>query len=416
MDLTASSLDSKRARQDRLLVVKFGGSALDSGLAIRRAAESVEQAVDSGDHVVVVVSAIKGFTDQIISLAEEISDDTPPDVIDYIIGLGEEQSVRLMTSALISQGVDAIEVTPNAPSWPIVTDENYGNAEPIMKECRRAVELGLMPLLERGKTLVVCGFIGRSQSGRITTLGRGGSDTTAVILANCLEADELVLVKDVEGIYSTDPRKVDDAKLLEAVTAWEAKLLASTGAKILHDKIFRYKPEGLNIRVVSRNNSLEEGGTVVGGTVPELKVEVYGRPVMKITVLGNLLSDPDILTQISQGVKERVETQFLKALDNVTVLCVNEHDKTFLERLHSLTGNKDQVKAFSVEEGLAFIKTWGYYLDDVTGSINKIHEALSSNGIEVHELITGQSLIGVLVDWDRRELCSSLLRESLGRR
>ena len=207
MDLTNSSFGSKSARRDRLLVVKFGGSVLDSGLAIRRAAESVERVVDGGGHVVIVVSAIKGFTDQIISLAEEISDDTPPDVIDYIIGLGEEQSVRLMTSALISQGVDAVEVTPDTPSWPIVTDENYGNAEPIIKECRRAVELGLMPLIERGKTLVVCGFIGRSQNGKITTLGRGGSDTTAVILANCLDADELVLVKDVEGIYSTDQEK-----------------------------------------------------------------------------------------------------------------------------------------------------------------------------------------------------------------
>jgi len=415
MDLTESSFVSKKARRDRLLVVKFGGSVLDSGLAIRRAAESVERVVDGGGHVVIVVSAIKGFTDQIISLAEEISDDTPPDVIDYIIGLGEEQSVRLMTSALISQGVDAVEVISDTPSWPIVTDENYGNAEPIMKECRRAVELGLMPLIERGKTLVVCGFIGRSQNGKITTLGRGGSDTTAVILANCLDADELVLVKDVEGIYSTDPRKIDDVKLLESVTAWEAKLLASTGAKVIHDKIFRYKPEGLNIRVVSSNNSLDEGGTVVGGTVPELKVEVHGRPVMKITVLGNLLSDPETLTQISQELKERVEIQFLKALDNVTVLCVNEHYKTFLERLNSLIGIRDQVKAFSVEEGLAYIKTWGYYLDDVTRSIIEIHDALSANDIEVRELVTGQSFIGVLVDWDRREICSSLLKESLRR-
>ena len=172
----------------RLLVVKYGGSVLDSGTAIRRAAEAIREELGRGSRMVIVVSAMKGVTDQLLSAAGEISPDIPREVVDHIIGLGEEQSVRLMASALKSMGVDSVEVTPHTPSWPIVTDGNYGDAEPILEECESRAELGVKPLIERGQVPVVCGFVGRSLDGNITTLGRGGSDTTATLLARCLGA------------------------------------------------------------------------------------------------------------------------------------------------------------------------------------------------------------------------------------
>ena len=172
---------------------------LEDGHAFRDAAQAVKTEWERGVGVVVVVSALKGMTDKLLRVAEGISQETPRDMIDHIIGLGEEQSTRLMASALKGLGVDAVEITPDSPSWPIVTDEAFGDAEPIFEECKNNVELGLRPLVKRGKVPVVCGFTGRSITGNITTLGRGGSDTTAVILARCLGADEVILVKDVEG-------------------------------------------------------------------------------------------------------------------------------------------------------------------------------------------------------------------------
>lgn len=127
-------------------MVKYGGSVLDGGSAIHRAPEAIKKERSKGTHIVVVVSAMKGVTDKLLSAAETISPNIKPDVIDHIIGLGEEQSVRLMSAALRTIGVDAVEVTPNSPSWPIITDETFGNAEPILDECKGMAELGLRPL------------------------------------------------------------------------------------------------------------------------------------------------------------------------------------------------------------------------------------------------------------------------------
>jgi aspartate kinase len=133
----------------KLLVVKYGGSVLSDGVGIKEAAEQVKAEVQKGNRVIVVVSALKGVTDQLIEAAKTIHAHTPKNVQDHIIRLGEEQSTRLFTSALELMGVPAEEFTVDSPGWPIITDETFGDAEPVMEECRKAVNLGLKPLLER---------------------------------------------------------------------------------------------------------------------------------------------------------------------------------------------------------------------------------------------------------------------------
>jgi len=189
----------------KLLVVKYGGSVLNDGAGIREAAAKVKTQVENGNRVVVVVSALRGATDKLIEAATAIHPEVPRSVQDHIIRLGEEQSTRLFASALELIGIRAEEFIVDSPGWPIITDDCFGDADPIIEECRKAVDLGLMPLLNRGVTPVVSGFVGRSINGMVTTLGRGGTDTTATVLARCLGADELVLVKDVGGVYSADP-------------------------------------------------------------------------------------------------------------------------------------------------------------------------------------------------------------------
>lgn len=392
-----------RAAPRRLMVVKYGGSVLDGGHAIRRAAETLREEQERGTSLVVVVSANKGVTDQLLSAAATISDDTPPDVVDHIIELGEEQSVRLMASALRSQGVEAVEVTPASPRWPIVTDDKHGDAEPLLEECESSAQLGLRPLVDRGSVPVVCGFVGRSHEGYITTLGRGGSDTTAVILARCLGADELVLVKDVGGIYSADPKKVEEAKPIGELSAWEANLLASSGAKVLHDKVFRYKPDDLRIRIVSIDQGLNGSGSVITGTIPEIEVRVHEEPVMSVTVLGDLISEPGDLTLISRAVKERGGAILsVKSDREVTTLHMEGPPVDLLAGVHSVVESSEHLRVVSGSEGLALIEVKGRRLNNIAEAIRKIDKRLSSRGIHMKGSSIGPLSLKILVDWEKR--------------
>jgi aspartate kinase len=247
---------------NRLLVIKYGGSVLSDGAGIREAATQVKAELSRGNKVVVVVSALKGVTDQLIEATKAINPEAPRSVQDHIIRLGEEQSTRLFTSALELIGIQAEEYTVDSPGWPIITDDHFGDAEPILEECRKAVQLSLKPLLTRGVTPVVSGFVGRSLSGMITTLGRGGTDTTATVLSRCLNADELVLVKDVGGVYTADPHLVQDSGMLKEISTKDAYLLSGSGAKVLHEKVFNYKNPELDIRIISRGEPLTETGTM----------------------------------------------------------------------------------------------------------------------------------------------------------
>ena len=398
----------------KLIVVKYGGSVLEDGIAFRKAAEAVKVERQAGVSVVVVVSALKGVTDMLLGAAGDISPDTPREVIDHIIGLGEEQSVRLMASALKSIGVEAVEVTPHSPSWPIVTDETYGDAEPIIEECELGTEIGVKPLIERGMVPVVCGFVGRSPDGNITTLGRGGSDTTAVILARCLGADELVLVKDVGGVYSADPKKVEGAKPIGELSAWEAHLLASSGAKVLHEKVFRYKPEGLKIMIVSKDDPLGGEGTVIDGTIPGIEVEVHERPVAKITVLGDLLSSPDDLNSITKIIGEAGGQMLsIKGTESSFTLIV-EGLESGIDAVHSLVDTTSAVRALSERGELALITVRGAAYEDAYNVLSAIEELLADNGILRHGMITGQNWVQILVEWEQRDVVKENLEAALG--
>jgi aspartate kinase len=387
----------------KLLVVKYGGSVLDCGSAIRRAAVTVKEELDRGNRLVLVVSAMKGVTDQLLSAAKEIGPDTPREVVDQIIGLGEEQSVRLMVSALRSLGVDAVEVTPHSPGWPIITNEEYGDAEPILEECIVGTELGVSPLIRRGQVPVICGFVGKTVNDNITTLGRGGSDTTATLLARFLEADELVLVKDVGGLYTADPGRVGDARLIEEMSACEANLLASSGAKVLHGKVFRYKPDGLKIRLVSCEQSLDSDGTVVIGNIPELEIEVHEKKVVKLVLLGDTTSTPDTLAAVMETILKTGGTVLhVKASGKSTTIFVDGVLGEVLRGVHKIVVSEDQLKSVTGTDDHGLIQVWGQTLSDSLTNRELICSVLSSKGIPIHDLAFGESSVTLFVDWERR--------------
>jgi aspartate kinase len=401
---------------DGLMVVKYGGSVLEDGHAIRRAAESVKDVVEDGGQVVLVASAMKGMTDRLLATAKAISHETPREVVDHIIGLGEEQAVRLMASALRTIGVSAVEVTPDSPSWPIVTDESYGDAEPIMEECVERAELGLKPLIERGVVPVVCGFVGRSIDGNITTLGRGGSDTTAVILARCLDATDLILVKDVGGIFSADPDLVEGAKQIETLSVSDASLLVMSGAEVLHGKVFSYKPDDLKIRIVLIKDPLKDSGSIIRGAIPEIQVSTHDGPVHSITVIGKDVASAGKGALITRAIEDgggRLHS--FKGGRDSAVFWVNGLAGSVLEGVHGLVDSLDCLKAVSVAEDFALIEVRGRRLANVASSIGRLEAKLSECDICIRGLVTGHLAVDMLVDWEERLEASRIVEECFRR-
>ena len=197
------------------IIVKFGGSCLNGGSGIRDAARIVKNLKENHFNVTVVVSALQGVTDALIQISENAVNNLMDQIRrDEILSMGERTSAVLFANVLQSNNIAAKVLSPDQETFPILTDEQFGNATPLLKETRKLVQSELIPLLNEGIVPVVCGFTGRTREGKVATLGRGGGDTTAIVLGNCLKAQEVILVKDVNGIFSADPKKSSNRLIL----------------------------------------------------------------------------------------------------------------------------------------------------------------------------------------------------------
>ena len=238
-----------------LIVQKFGGSSLAGPEAVNRSAEIIARAVRRGAMVAAVLSAQGDATDELLSAAENYSPNPSPRELDMLLSTGEQASVALMAMALGEKGVNAVSLT----GWQagMETDSVFGAAR-----LRRVDPVRVRRELELGRTALVAGFQGVTRSGEITTLGRGGSDTTAVALAAALGADECLIYTDVEGIFTADPRLVENARRLERIDYGEMRRLAVMGARVLHERSAELAERfRVPLRVLS---SMAEGpGTVV---------------------------------------------------------------------------------------------------------------------------------------------------------
>ncbi len=244
-------------------ILKIGGSCISSFKDVGDIISKIAKRIIDGEHFVLVVSALKGTTDKLLEEAR-IKDIAKPEDLDNYLAKGEIESSRLVFEQLLSEGISVALVEPYSESWPIVTDDCYGSANPIISETRERVDQTLVPLINRGVTPIICGFIGKTKDGKLTTLGRGGSDLTAVLLGRVLEAKEVILIKDVDGLYTSDPKKADDARPLSLVSAEEALRMAEQGAKVIQPKALRIKTKELSLRIVGK---LSGKGTVVMGCI-----------------------------------------------------------------------------------------------------------------------------------------------------
>ncbi|PVX26534.1 MAG: aspartate kinase [Candidatus Bathyarchaeum sp.] len=407
-------------KNSKRIVVKFGGSSLADHERILRAVTAVAEEAKKGTKIAVIVSAMGKTTDTLFHAAKNSSNGKlHKKDLDEILAMGERTSIRIIAAALKAQGVDSRYVDPHDPEWPIITDDAFSDANPILDVCYKRARQNVFPLVEKDIVPVIAGFVGRTKDNRVTTLGRGGSDTTAFILAKALEADELILVTDAEGIMSADPKVIDNPKRLPEIDVNTLVGLADSGTKFIHRKALRYKDASVKVRVIKNiHGDLNAKGTLIKGALStDLDVELANTsPCLSITVVGKGVSEnPQVIKELAETVKTHAELLGLSLNYDSMILYTSENSrsKMLLEKVHDVILNHEETVAMSVRKQLAFLKIKGVGLEKTPGLTGRISEALRKNSINIFGLMTITSSILLFVDWNEREKALSLVRTAL---
>jgi aspartate kinase len=392
-------------------IVKFGGSCLATPGDIRKAADKVAREVRSGRRVIVVVSALSGVTDQLLTLAKEAtSGRVTAEALDDIASMGERTSMRIMASSLRALGLTTWGVDPHSSLWPIFTDTNFGNARIDLEKTRRAVHDNILPLLREGAVVVIPGFIGLSPDGKVTTLGRGGSDITAMVLGDCSNAEEVVFVKDVAGILSADPKKVKEPLKIDALDAEEAYSLANAGAKVVHPQALLYKSAKTVLRVVGFDEPSLSGGTVVIGRLEaDLIVDLHPAPLAMLTLVTQNRTLRNIARLLSSLASTEGDLLGLTVSSTAILLYVENSDE-MVKRLHDTIKKEQIAKAIHHHASLAMIVVSGYALESIPGIIDTVVSPLAERTINLFGAFTISSSIRLFVPWEDREIALSSVK------
>ena len=410
----------KNENSCKKIVVKFGGSSLADHEKLSKAVNAVAKEAAKGTRIAVVVSAMGKTTDILMNTMKNTSNGKlEKRELDDILSMGERTSVRIFAAALRTNGVESCYLDPLDDRWPIITDAAFSNANPILEECKTRIREHVLPIVEKNIVPVIAGFVGRTTDGKITTLGRGGSDTTAFILAEALKADEVALVTDADGIMSGDPKIVANPKTLTKIDVSTLVGLADSGAKFIHSKALKYKPQSIPVKVINHaHGDLSQKGTLITGALAtELDVEIaHPSPVAEITIVGNKVSEkPQIILDIMEKTAAQTQLLGMSMNANSVILYVSQQKNTdkLFNQIHNITLNNPETIAMAVKKDLAFLKTSGVGLEETHGLIGKISENLRANEINIYGILTITSSILLFVDWSQREKALQLIRRSL---
>ena len=413
-------MKQNQEKNRKRIVVKFGGSSLADHERILRAVTAVAEEAKKDTQIAVIVSAMGKTTDTLFNAAKNSSNGRlHKKDLDEILAMGERTSIRIIAAALKAQGVNSRYVDPHDPEWPIITDDVFSDANPILDTCYERARQNVLPLVEKGVVPVIAGFVGRTKDNKVTTLGRGGSDTTAFILAKALEADELIMVTDAEGIMSADPKIIGNPKRLPEIDVNTLVGLADSGTKFIHRKALRYKDSSVRVRVIRHTHgNLNAEGTVINGAFStELDAALANpSPTMSITVVGKGVSEqPQVIKELTETVKNHAELLGLSVNYDSMILYASENSNSnlLLEKVHEVILKHEETLAMSVRKQLAFLKIKGVDLEKTPGLTGRIAETLRLNAVNIFGLMTITSSILLFVKWKKREKVIKLVRNAL---
>jgi aspartate kinase len=322
--------------------------------------------------------------------------------------MGERTSVRMLTAALNARGVDAMFVEPGSDDWPIIAND-LGEVD--VEETTRRV--GALADRLDDVVPIVTGFLAENAAGEITTLGRGGSDTTAVMLGNYMNADEVVIVTDVEGVMTGDPRVVEGARNVGRITVDELRNLSFRGAEVVAPSALTYKENGLSVRVVHyQHGDLLTGGTLIEGEFQNL-IDMEDDPLACLTVAGRAIRNrPGILAELSEALRD-VDINIdsvASGMDSITFY-VNEEEAEHAETvLHDKVVVDETLSSVTVDDDIAVIRVTGGELPNRPGVILDIVKPISEAGINIHDVITSATSVAIFVAWDDREETLSIVQ------
>jgi len=398
-----------------LLVQKFGGTSVGTTERIEVVADKVCRFRKEGHDVVVVVSAMSGETNRLIALANDIMDEPTPREMDVLVSTGEQVTIALLSMALQKRGCDARSYTGSQVR--ILTDSSHTKAR-----IKQIDEQRMREDLDAGRVVVVAGFQGIDDNGNITTLGRGGSDTTAVALAAALKADECQIYTDVDGVYTTDPRVVDSARRLERITFEEMLEMASLGSKVLQIRSVEFAGKyNVPLRVLS---SFQEGeGTLItfedenAMEQPVVSGIAFNRDEAKLTISG-VPDTPGSALRILKPVSDaNIEVDMIVqnvGEDNKTAFTFTVHRNDFKRAQEVLRGVTAELGAGEVggDTKIAKVSIVGVGMRSHAGVATKMFEALSNEGINIQMISTSEIKISVVIDEKYLELAVRALHSA----
>lgn len=400
-----------------LIVQKFGGTSVGTIERIEQVADKVVRFRAEGHDVVVVVSAMSGETNRLIALAHEIQDQPVPRELDVLLSTGEQVTTALLAMALNKRGQPAKSY--NGSQVRILTDDAHTKAR-----IREIDDARLHADLQNGNVVVVAGFQGVDEAGNITTLGRGGSDTTAVALAAALKAEECQIYTDVDGVYTTDPRVVDGARRLDKITFEEMLEMASMGSKVLQIRAVEFAGKyNVPLRVL---HSFQDGpGTLITFEeddvmeMPTIAGIAFNRDEAKLTILG-VPDMPGVAYRILGPIGEaNIEVDVIVqnvAEDNTTdfTFTVGRGDLDRAEKVLQKTADDLGAREVRADNRIAKISVVGVGMRSHAGVASQMFAALADVGINIQMITTSEIKISVIIEEKFLELAVRALHSAFG--
>ncbi|MDR3390544.1 MAG: aspartate kinase [Sulfuriferula sp.] len=399
-----------------LIVQKYGGTSVGSVERIKHVAERVAKFKMLGHQVVVVVSAMSGETNRLIDLAKKIQKDPDPREMDVLISTGEQVTIALLTMALKDLGLKARSYTGGQVR--ILTDSAHTKARILGID-----EDNIRADLNAGKVIVVAGFQGVDEAGNITTLGRGGSDTTGVALAAALKADECQIYTDVDGVYTTDPRIVPEARRLKTITFEEMLEMASLGSKVLQIRSVEFAGKyKVKLRVLSSFQEEGEGTLITFEEENNMEQAIisgiaFNRDEAKITVLG-VPDTPGVAYQILGPVADtNIDVDMIiqnTGANNTTDFTFTVHRNEYARAMQLLNGMQPQIKAREIkgDDKIAKVSIVGVGMRSHVGIASTMFKTLAEEGINIQMISTSEIKISVVIDEKYLELAVRVLHKA----
>ena len=384
-----------------LIVQKYGGTSVGTVERIEAVADRVVKSHNCGNQVVVAVSAMSGETNRLIDLANQIDETPDPREMDVLVSTGEQVTIALVCMALQKRGIQARSYTGGQVR--ILTDNVHGKARIKEIDAHR-----MQTDLQAGRVVVVAGFQGIDEAGNITTLGRGGSDTTAVALAAALNADECQIYTDVDGVYTTDPRVVPDARRLDQITFEEMLEMASQGSKILQIRSVEFAGKySVPLRVMS--SFVEGPGTLISledndqMEQPVVSGIAFNRDEAKLTIRG-IPDQPGVAYKVLGAISEaNIEIDVIVqnvAKDNSATMTFTVHRAALKQAEALLKEIAADLGALEVDsdDRIAKVSIVGVGMRSHAGVAAQMFEALASEGINIQLITTSEIKITVVIE------------------